>query len=86
MTSGDTIIGEINVNENSYFKLSIPIIMKNYKKVLFLDADIIVEKDIAELYNTDGCGAQGYRHTADEDRRREGAYDGGESSSAGGRG
>ncbi len=24
MTSGDTIIGEINVNENSYFKLSIP--------------------------------------------------------------
>lgn len=42
-----------HVSIETYFKLSIPIIMKNYKKVLFLDADIIVEKDIAELYNTD---------------------------------
>jgi len=37
----------------TYFKLSIPLFMQEYKKVLFLDSDIVVNCNLAELYNTD---------------------------------
>lgn len=43
----------VHVSVETYFKLAIPIILKNYDKVLFLDADIIVEKDLANLYSID---------------------------------
>lgn len=48
--------GEINLihtfKSEAYHRLLIPKIFYNYKKVLYLDCDIIVEKDIAELYYT----------------------------------
>lgn len=40
-----------------YYRFFIPIILSEYKKVLYLDADTCVLRDIAELYETDleGC-------------------------------
>lgn len=37
----------------TYYRLFIPTIMNNYNKVVYLDCDIIILDDIAELYNTD---------------------------------
>ncbi|GHT55451.1 hypothetical protein AGMMS50233_05420 [Endomicrobiia bacterium] len=37
----------------TYYRLWIPKIFKNYDKVLYLDSDIIVTRDIAELYAQD---------------------------------
>lgn len=42
-----------HVSKETYFKLTIPLIMKKYQKVLFLDSDMIIENDVAELYKTD---------------------------------
>ncbi len=42
-----------HVSKETYYKLAIPLVMTAYKKVLFLDSDIIITKDIKELYNTD---------------------------------
>ncbi len=36
----------------TYFRMLAPYILKNYNKILYLDSDTIVLKDIAELYNT----------------------------------
>ncbi len=36
----------------TYFRMLAPYILKNYDKIVYLDCDTIVLKDIAELYNT----------------------------------
>ena len=36
-----------------YYRLFIESLFKQYQKVLYLDADIIVEGDVSELYNAD---------------------------------
>ena len=36
----------------TYFRMLAPYILKNYNKILYLDCDTIVLKDISELYNT----------------------------------
>ena len=43
--------GRINIT--TYFRLFIPEIFKNFNKVLYLDSDIIICEDVAELYNTE---------------------------------
>jgi lipopolysaccharide biosynthesis glycosyltransferase/glycosyltransferase involved in cell wall biosynthesis len=40
-------------NEFTYYRLFIPLIFKKYEKVLYLDSDLIINHDIAELYQTD---------------------------------
>ncbi len=40
----------------TYFRLFIQDIMLEYEKVLYLDGDMIVNHDVAELYNTDVAG------------------------------
>ncbi len=42
-----------HINEVAFYRLFIPSIFKEYKKVIFLDCDICVDGDIAELYNID---------------------------------
>ena len=42
-----------HVTIETYFRLVIPEYMKNYKKVLFLDSDLLVKDDIKELYEYD---------------------------------
>jgi lipopolysaccharide biosynthesis glycosyltransferase len=41
------------VTRETYYRISIPDLFHNYDKVLYLDSDIIVNSDIAELWNTD---------------------------------
>lgn len=40
-------------SKNSYLKFEIPHLLKNYNKILYLDTDIIVCKDLRKLYSTD---------------------------------
>lgn len=42
-----------NFTPETYFRLYLPQALGNYEKVLYLDADMIVCHDVAELYNTD---------------------------------
>lgn len=41
----------------TYFRFFIPLIFKNYEKILYLDCDLVVKRDVAELYqlSVDGC-------------------------------
>lgn len=39
-----------NYNEVTYFRLLIPQMMKKYKKIIYLDSDIILNEDIEELW------------------------------------
>src|SRR5699024_501924 len=38
-------------SEEAYYRILSPYILKNYKKALVLDCDLIVQEDIANLYN-----------------------------------
>lgn len=40
------------ISFETYFRLVIPEILKDYQKVIYLDCDLIVKSDIAELYET----------------------------------
>lgn len=42
-----------NFTPETYFRLFLPQILSNYEKVLYLDADMVVCHDVAEIYNTD---------------------------------
>lgn len=42
-----------NFTPEAYFRLFLPQILKNYEKVLYLDADMIVCHDVADLYKED---------------------------------
>jgi len=39
--------------EAAYYRLCIPKILKNFNKVLYLDSDLVMERDIAELFSID---------------------------------
>lgn len=41
---------------NTYYRLLTPDVFCNYEKVIYLDSDIVVNHDIAELYKTDITG------------------------------
>ena len=57
----DTKVNEIShklytrdyFSKTTYYRLLIPDLYPEYKKVLYLDSDIVILKDIAELYNID---------------------------------
>lgn len=42
-----------HVSVETYFKLCIPLILKNVPKSIFLDSDVIVSGDLFDLYSTD---------------------------------
>jgi len=46
-----------NFTPETYFRLFLPQVLKNYEKVLYLDADMVVCRDVAELFKTDLDGA-----------------------------
>ena len=52
-----SLLAETNLNIADYFKLFTEDIFRNYDKVLYLDWDLIVNRDIGKLYRTDmnGC-------------------------------
>lgn len=57
----------------TYFRLMMPELMPQYDKVLYLDSDMIVKADIAELYNID---VEGYLLAACRDADTAGLYNG----------
>jgi len=42
-----------DLSEETYYTVLVPWILKEYEKALVLDCDIIINHDLAELYNTD---------------------------------
>lgn len=40
-------------NVYTYYRLMIPTICEKYKKVLYLDSDMVINRDVAEIYDTD---------------------------------
>lgn len=42
-----------NFTKESYYRLLLPELMEEYKKVLYLDGDMVALTDVAELYQTD---------------------------------
>lgn len=45
-----------NFTKESYYRLLIPELMSDYRKVLYLDGDMVALTDVAELYQTDVDG------------------------------
>ena len=41
------------LSEETYYTVLVPWILKNYRKALVLDCDIIIKKDVADLFNID---------------------------------
>ncbi len=42
-----------NLSNAAYYRLFLHEVLKDFEKILYLDCDLIVRKDISELYNTD---------------------------------
>lgn len=57
----------------TYFRLLMPELMPDYDKVLYLDSDMIIKADVAELYNVD---VDGYLLAACHDADTAGLYNG----------
>lgn len=57
----------------TYFRLLMPDLMPEYSKVLYLDSDMIVKADVADLYNID---VKGYLLAACHDADTAGLYNG----------
>lgn len=57
----------------TYYRLVLPDILKDYDKILYLDSDMVVLDDVAELFNTD---VEGYLVAASLDADTAGLYNG----------
>ncbi|MDR1691250.1 MAG: glycosyltransferase family 8 protein [Rickettsiales bacterium] len=51
-----TFFHERHLNYSAYFRLFIPEILQNYSRAVYLDSDLIVCEDIANLANINLCG------------------------------
>lgn len=60
-----------HITIETYFRLFIPEIMDGYDKALYLDGDMIIKKDVADLYQTD---IEGYLLAACRDIDMAGVY------------
>ena len=48
---GDSFLYEsAHISKKAYYRLFIPFILKAYERVLYLDGDVILQKDVAELF------------------------------------
>jgi len=53
MLESDSAPAHLHISRDTYYRLFIPKIFSAYKKVIYIDADMIVRRDIAELWNKD---------------------------------
>lgn len=53
MIEGFSFYTWAHFTSNTYYRLLTPDIFANYDKVLYLDSDIVVDHDVAELYHTE---------------------------------
>lgn len=49
----DKLFVDQHLSVETYYRLIIPEIMPNYHKILYLDCDMVVDHDVAELYDMD---------------------------------
>ncbi len=73
----DKYIDELPIHSHfsieTYFRLALPEVLKSYDKVLYLDGDMIVNADLADLYSED---IEGYLLGACHDADTAGLYNG----------
>ena len=69
----DVKVNVAHIKKPTYYRLLIPKILTNYKKCIYLDGDVIVEKDLKELYSIElddkyvaGVKAIGYHFLPDK--------------------
>lgn len=48
----------LNWSISMYYRIFIPLLMNNYKRVLYIDSDVCIINDLKELFNIDFCGKQ----------------------------
>lgn len=53
---GYTLTAHAHISVETFFRFLIQSVMPEYDKVLYLDGDIVVQADVAELYDTDVTG------------------------------
>ena len=51
-TSSDFFVTE-EISIETYYRLAIPELMAGYDKVVYLDVDLVVDRDVADLFDTD---------------------------------
>ena len=56
MIKGFTFYTWAHFTKNTYYRLLVPDVFEKYDKVIYLDSDVIVNHDIAELFGTDVTG------------------------------
>jgi len=54
-----------HVNHAAYYRIFIPLIFKNFTKIIYLDSDIVLQTDVAYLYREDlsGCSVGAIKDT-----------------------
>lgn len=57
----------------TWFRLALPELLRDYKKILYLDSDLVVNNDVADLYNTN---IDGFLLAACRDADTAGLYNG----------
>ena len=53
IVEGKTFFTWAHFTKHTYFRLLIPYILEDYDKIIYLDSDVVVNKDIANLYDLD---------------------------------
>lgn len=53
VTANVELKGSLHLSIETYYRLFIPLILPQYEKILYLDSDMCMLADVAELYNTD---------------------------------
>ena len=53
---GYKLIAHAHISKETFFRFVIQDVMPDYKRILYLDCDIVIKSDVAELYNTDVDG------------------------------
>ena len=56
LLDGYTLVAHVHISKETFFRFVIQEIMPDYEKTLYLDCDIVVESDVADLYDTDVTG------------------------------
>ena len=55
-TSKADLRESLHLSIETYYRLFIPLILPQYEKVLYLDSDMIILADVADLYNENISG------------------------------
>lgn len=53
---GYKLIAHAHISKETFFRFVIQDVMPDYKKILYLDCDIVIKADVAELYSSDVDG------------------------------